>query len=152
NALAGVKMVAVPYRGGAPCVTAVLGGEIPISINPIAEVAGQIESGALRALAVTTAARSPALPDVPTVAEAGVAGHDASVWWGLFGRAGMSADVVGRLNRDFVAALHEPAVTQRLGTLGGVALGSTPAEFEAFLHAEVAKWGPILRDAHITVQ
>jgi tripartite-type tricarboxylate transporter receptor subunit TctC len=152
NALAGVKLVAVPYRGGAPSVTAVLGGEVQLSINPLAEVVGQIESGTLRALAVTTAKRSPALPDVPTVAEAGVPGYDSSVWWGVLGPAGLKPDLVAELNRDFVAAVHDSMVQERLKTLGAVPLGTTPGEFEAFMHAEVAKWEPILRAAHITLE
>src|SRR3954462_15628742 len=83
NYMAKVKIQAIPYKGGAPALTAVIAGEIPISFNPMPEVVGQLDGNAVRALAVTTAQRSKALPEIPTVAEAGIAGYDASVWWGV---------------------------------------------------------------------
>jgi tripartite-type tricarboxylate transporter receptor subunit TctC len=87
--MAGVKIVAIPYKGGAPALTAVIAGDIPVSINPLAEVVEQLGEGPLRAIAVTSAERSGALADVPTVAESGVSGYDVSVWWGFLGPAGM---------------------------------------------------------------
>jgi tripartite-type tricarboxylate transporter receptor subunit TctC len=88
--MAKVKIVAVPYKGGSPALTAVIAGDIPLSFNPLAEAIGQLEGGPVRALAVTSAQRSPALPDVPTVAESGVPGYDVSVWWGFLGPAKMA--------------------------------------------------------------
>ena len=150
--MAGLDILAVPYKGGAPALTAVLGGEIPMSVNPLTEAIGQIRGGSVRALAVTTAQRSPVLPDVPTVAESGVAGYDTAVWWGLLAPAGMSAELAERLQRDFRKALDDPAVKDRLTALGAVPVASAPAEFDRFLHAEVAKWEPVIRAARISIQ
>jgi tripartite-type tricarboxylate transporter receptor subunit TctC len=152
NYMADVKILAIPYKGGAPALTAVLAGDIPMSINPLPEVMGQLEGGALRVLAVTTATRSKVLPEVPTVAEAGVPGYDASVWWGFLGPAGMAPDLVARINADLLTSLRDPAVQLALEKLGAVPVGSSPQAFDAFIHAEAAKWQPILTQAHIRIQ
>jgi tripartite-type tricarboxylate transporter receptor subunit TctC len=152
KSMAGVQMTMIPFRGGAPAVTAVMAGNVPVGINPLAEILSQVEAGTLRALAVTTKARSSVLPNVPTVAEQGVSGYDAAVWWGFLGPAGMPADLVDRLHHDLVAALHEAEVTERLKSLGAEPVGSTPAEFAAYMHAEADRWGPILKAANIKVQ
>src|SRR5712672_1951306 len=110
NYMAGVKILAIPYKGGAPALTAVLAGDIPMSINPMPEVVGQLDSGLVRVIAVTTAARSKALPDVATVAESGVPGYETSVWWGFLGPAGMAPELVAKINADLLAALKDPAV------------------------------------------
>jgi tripartite-type tricarboxylate transporter receptor subunit TctC len=124
-----------------------LGGQIPMSFNNGPESVGQISAGTVRALGVTTAKRAPFLPDVPTMAEAGVAGYDTGVWWGLVGPAGMSATIVAQLSSDFVAALKAPAVRDRLNTLGAAPIGSSPKEFDAVIHADYEKWGPIIKAA-----
>src|SRR3954452_17977756 len=116
--LARVDIVAIPYKGGAPALNDLLGGQIPMSFNNGPESIGQIGAGKVRALAVTTATRAPFLPDVPTMAEAGVPGYDTGVWWGLLGPAGMPANIVAQLSSDFLAALKAPAVKERLNTLG----------------------------------
>lgn len=152
NHMAQVKIVAVPYKGGAPALTAVIAGEIPISINPMAEVVSQIEGGTVRALAVTTAPRSPALPEVPTVAEQGVPGYDTAVWWGFLGQAGMQPDIVAKIHEALVEALRDPAVLSYMTKTGSVAIGSSPKEFDAFMRSEANKWGPILKAANISVQ
>ena len=146
---ADVKMTMVPFRGGAPAVTAVMAGTVPVGINPLAEVLSQVEGGTLRALAVTTAARSSVLPNVPTVAEAGVPGYEAAVWWGFLGPAAMAPELVARINHDIVAALHDPDVTERLKSLGAEPVGSSSADFSAYMHAEADRWGPILKAANI---
>ena len=87
------------------------------------------------------------LPDVPTMAEAGVAGYDTGVWWGLLGPAGMPANVVAQLSSDFVAALKAPAVRDQLNTLAATPIGSSPKEFDAVIHADYEKWGPIIKAA-----
>jgi tripartite-type tricarboxylate transporter receptor subunit TctC len=150
--MAGVKIVAIPYKGGAPALTAVIAGDIPISINPLAEVVGQFGEGPLRAIAVTSAERSGTLPDVPTVAESGVARYDVSVWWGFLGPAGMAPELVAKLQADFKTALQDSNVQTTLGKLGATPVGSTQKEFEAFMHAEVAKWEPVLKAANIRAQ
>ena len=143
--MAKVKILAIPYKGGAPALTAVISGEIPISVNPLPEVVGQLDGGAVRALAVTTAARAKALPDVPTVAESGVPGYDASVWWGFLGPAGMAPDLVAKINADLATALKDPVVLSALEKMGASPVGSSPAEFDAFMRAEAVKWEPVLR-------
>jgi tripartite-type tricarboxylate transporter receptor subunit TctC len=145
--LAKVDIVAIPYKGGGPAMNDLLGGQIPMSFNNGPESVGQIGAGTVRALGVTTAKRAPFLPDVPTIAEAGVAGYDTGVWWGLVGPAGMSATIVAQLSSDFVAALKAPAVRDRLNTLGAAPIGSSPKEFDAVIRADYEKWGPIIKAA-----
>jgi tripartite-type tricarboxylate transporter receptor subunit TctC len=150
--MAGVKMVAIPYKGGAPALTAVIAGDIPVSINPLAEVVGQLGEGPLRAIAVTSAEHSRALADVPTVAESGVSGYDVSVWWGFLGPSGMAPELAAKLQADFRTALQDSNVQMTLDKIGATPVGSTPKEFEAFMHAEVAKWEPVLKAANIRAQ
>jgi tripartite-type tricarboxylate transporter receptor subunit TctC len=151
NYMAKVKILAIPYKGGAPALTAVIAGEIPMSVNPLPEVVGQLDS-TVRALAVTTAQRAKALPDVPTVAESGLPGYDASVWWGFLGPAGMAPDLVARINADLAAALRDPVVLTALEKMGATPVGSSPQEFDAYMRAEAAKWEPVLKEANIKVQ
>jgi tripartite-type tricarboxylate transporter receptor subunit TctC len=152
NYMAGVKIVSIPYKGGAPALTAVMAGDIPISINPLPEIMGQLDGGAVRAIAVTTATRSPMLPNVPTVAESGVAGYDTAVWWGFLGPANMPPELVTRIHADIATALKDPAVLEALKKIGATPANSSPKEFDAFMHAEADKWGPILKQANIKIQ
>jgi tripartite-type tricarboxylate transporter receptor subunit TctC len=147
--LAKIDIVAIPYKGGGPAINDLLGGQIPISLNNGPESIGQITAGSVRALGVTTAKRAPMLPDIPTIAEAGVPGYDTGVWWGLLGPANMPADVVAKLSHDFVAAVNAPAVKARLGSLGASPIGSSPQQFEATIRADYEKWGPIIKAAGI---
>jgi tripartite-type tricarboxylate transporter receptor subunit TctC len=152
NYMAGVKILAIPYKGGAPALTAVLAGDIPMSINPLPEVVGQLDGGFVRAIAVTTATRSKAMPDVPTVAESGVPGYETSVWWGFLGPAGMAPELVAKINADLLTSLKDPAVLATFDKLGATPVGSSPQEFEAFMRAEAAKWGPVLKQANIRIE
>jgi tripartite-type tricarboxylate transporter receptor subunit TctC len=150
--MAGVKIVAVPYKGGAPALTAVIAGDIPMSFNPLAEAIGQIGGGSLRAIAVTSAKRSSALPDVPTVAESGVPGYDVSVWWGFLGPAHMAPEIVAKLETDLKTALQDPSVQSTLTRIGATPVGSGSKEFDAFLHSETEKWQPVLKAANIRAE
>ncbi len=150
--MTGVKILSIPYKGGAPALMAVIAGDIPMSINPLAEVVGQLEQGPLRAIAVTSAQRSKTLADVPTVAESGVPGYDVSVWWGFLGPARMAPELVAKLQADLNAALQDPNVLTTLDKIGAAPVGSTPEEFKAFMHAEVTKWEPVLKAANIRAQ
>jgi tripartite-type tricarboxylate transporter receptor subunit TctC len=152
NHMAGVRIVSIPFKGGAPALTAVMAGDIPISINPLPEIMGQLDGGAVRAIAVTTATRSKLLPDVPTVAEGGVAGYDTAVWWGFLGPAGMAPDLVEKIQTDLATALKDPAVVTALDKIGAAPVGSTSKDFDTYMRAEAAKWGPILKDANIKIQ
>ena len=144
--LAKIDINAIPYKGGVPAINDLLGGQIPISFNNGPELVGQIAAGSVRALGVTTAKRASFLPDVPSISET-VPGYDTEVWWGLLGPAGMPPDLVAKLSHDFVAALNTDAVKQRLSKLGASPIGSSPGEFDAKIHADYAKWGPIIKAA-----
>jgi tripartite-type tricarboxylate transporter receptor subunit TctC len=146
KSLARIDLNAIPYKGGAPSINDLLGGQIPMSFNNGPESVGQLEAGTLRALAVTTADRAPFLPDVPSMSEA-VPGYDTGVWWGLLGPANMPPDVLAKLSQDFVAALNTDAVKERLGKLGALPIGSSPQQFDARIHADYDKWGPIIKAA-----
>jgi tripartite-type tricarboxylate transporter receptor subunit TctC len=150
--MAGVKIVSIPYRGGAPALTAVIAGEIPMSFNPLAEAIGQLDGGTVRALAVTSAQRSKALPNVPTIAESGVPGYDVSVWWGFLGPAKMPPEIVTKLEADLKAALQDPTVLSTLNKIGATLVGSSSKEFDATMHAEAVKWEPVLKAANIRAQ
>jgi tripartite-type tricarboxylate transporter receptor subunit TctC len=144
--LARIDLNAIPYKGGAPSINDLLGGQIPMSFNNGPESVGQLEAGTVRALAVTTASRAPFLPNVPGVAET-VPGYDTEVWWGLLGPAGMPPDLVARLSRDFVAALNTEPVKERLAKLGAAPIGTSPEQFDARIRADYKKWGPIIEAA-----
>jgi tripartite-type tricarboxylate transporter receptor subunit TctC len=146
KSLAKIDLNAIPYKGGAPAINDLLGGQIPMSFNNGPESVGQLQAGTLRALAVTTADRAPFLPDVPSMAET-VPGYDTGVWWGLLGPANMPPDVLTKLSHDFVAALNTDAVKERLGKLGALPIGSSPQAFDARIRADYEKWGPIIKAA-----
>jgi tripartite-type tricarboxylate transporter receptor subunit TctC len=150
--LAKVDILAIPYKGGGPAMNDLLGGQIPISFNNGPESIGQLSAGTVRALGVTTAKRAAMLPDVPTIAEAGVAGYDTGVWWGLLGPANMPPTVVAQLSSDFIAVLKTQAVKDRLKTLGASPIGSLPKEFDAVIRADYDKWGPIIKAAGMKLE
>jgi tripartite-type tricarboxylate transporter receptor subunit TctC len=146
KSMAKVDIKAISYKGGVPALNDLLGGQIPMSFNNAPEALGQLQGGTLRALGVTTASRSPLLPDVPAISET-VPGYDTEVWWGLLGPAGMPPDLVAKLSGDFVAALNTGAVKERLAKLGASSVGTTPRELDARIHADYDKWGPIIKAA-----
>src|SRR6266849_10771091 len=149
--LAKIDLNAIPYKGGAPAINDLLGGQIPMSFNNGPESVGQIEAGTVRALAVTTASRASFLPNVPSMAET-VPGYDTEVWWGLLGPAGMPRDLVEKISHDFVAALNTEAVKERLTRLGASPIGSSPQQFDAKIRADYRKWGPIIEAAGIKAE
>jgi tripartite-type tricarboxylate transporter receptor subunit TctC len=149
--LARIDMDAISYKGGAPAINDLLGGQIPMSFNNTPEASGQLQAGTLRALAVTTASRTPFLPDVPAISET-VPGYDTEVWWGLLGPPGMPPDLVAKLSRDFVAALNTEPVKERLAKLGASPIGSSPQQFDAKIRAEYEKWGPIIKAAGLKAE
>jgi tripartite-type tricarboxylate transporter receptor subunit TctC len=149
--LAKIDLNAIPYKGGAPAINDLLGGQIPMSFNNGPESVGQLEAGTLRALAVTTASRVSFLPNVPSMAEA-VPGYDTEVWWGLLGPAGVAPDLIAKLSHDFVAALNTEPVKERLSKLGAAPIGSSPQQFDAKIRADSKKWGPIIEAAGIKAE
>lgn len=146
KSLAKVDIVAVPYKGGAPAINDLIGGQIPLSFNNGPESVGQIAGGTVRALAVTTAQRAPFLPDVPSMGET-VPGYDTEVWWGVLGPAGMPPELVARISRDFIDALNNATVKERLTKLGASPIGGSPQAFDAKIRADYEKWGPIIKAA-----
>lgn len=152
KAMARVDIVSVPYKGGVPALNDVLGGHIPLGFNNLPESVAMIKSGTLRALAVTTATRTPLLPDVPTFDEAGVKGYDTGVWWALLGPAGLASEVKAKIALDAAEAMKRPAVKERFETLGAVPVGSTSEELAALIRADYEKWGPIIKTAGVTAE
>ncbi len=144
-----VDIGAVPYKGGAPSLNDLLGGHVPLTFNNIPESIAQIKAGKVRALGVTTAARSAALPEVPTIAEGGVPDYDTGVWWGFLAPAGIAPTVKAKLAADIAEAVKAPAVVERLRTLGAAPIGSTPEQFTDFIRTEHEKWGPVIKAAGI---
>ena len=149
--LARIDVEAISYKGGAPAINDLLGGQIPMSFNNAPEASGQLEAGTLRALAVTPASRTPFLPDVPAIAET-VPGYDTEVWWGLLGPAGMAPELVTKLSQDFVAALKTEPVRERLSKLGASTIGSSAQQFGDKIRADYEKWGPIIKAAGLKAE
>jgi tripartite-type tricarboxylate transporter receptor subunit TctC len=147
----GLDIQHVPYRGVAPALTDLLGGQVQIVFVNVAPSIGYIRAGKLRALAVTTAARSEALPDVPAVAEF-VPGYEASTVFGLGASKHTPAEIVDRINKEINAGLANPKIKARLADMDGTVLTGSPAEFGALLAAETEKWGRVIRAAHIKAE
>jgi tripartite-type tricarboxylate transporter receptor subunit TctC len=147
--MASVRMLHVPYRGDAASLTALLGGDIPLVIAPPTAVLGHLKAGKMRVVAVTGPQRWSVMPEVPTVAEQGVAGYDVRSWAGWLLPAGTPAAVVDRLNAETRKALQVAGVKARLEEMGGEARASTPQEMQAMMSAELQKWVQVVNDAKI---
>ena len=149
--MAKVDMLHVPYKGSAPAVADLLGGQTDIMFDNMPSAMQHVKAGKLRAIAVTTDKRYPELPDVPTIAEAGVPGYNATSWFGLFTRRGTPAPVVAQLHAAIAKVLAKPDVVQQLREQGAIAYTEKPAEFEAFIKAETAKWSQVVKASGATV-
>ena len=145
----GVKMVHVPYKGAGLAVNGLIAGEIQVMFAPIVAVLPQVKAGRLRALAVTSATRSAAAPELPTLAESGLPGYEISSWFGLFAPANTPAPVIERLYRETAKALQSPEVRERFAREGAEPVGSSPADFTGYVRAEYAKYTRIVRDSGI---
>ena len=156
KAQAGLFMVHIPYAGGNPAQLGLLAGQVDLSFDNLASASANIKSGRLRALAVTTAVRASAMPDLPTIAEAGrslgLGGFDVGTWFGLFGPAGLPAEMLARLNKAFVAALDAPETKTRMAQLLAEPSPTTPDQFAAFVKAELAKYGPVVKASGAKVE
>jgi tripartite-type tricarboxylate transporter receptor subunit TctC len=148
----GLDLVAVSFNGGGPAITSTIGGHTPIVFTSIASAASHVKSGTLRALAVTSARRSPALPEVPTLKEAGAPDQESDIILGVLVPAGTSPDIVGRLHREIVETVAMPDVHERLAALGFEPIASTPKEFAERIKAEIDKWAKVIRAADIKAQ
>jgi tripartite-type tricarboxylate transporter receptor subunit TctC len=149
---AGVDLLHVPFRGNGPAMTAVLGGQVQAAFADMISSVEAVRAGKLRGLAVTTTTRSPALPDLPTIAEAGVPGYEASSWFGLGAPKGTPPEIVERLNREINAGLTDAQVRTRLANVGGTVIPGTPADFRKVVTDETEKWGGVVRAANIKAE
>jgi tripartite-type tricarboxylate transporter receptor subunit TctC len=150
NILAGLQMVHVPYRGSAPALADLVAGHgVQVTLDNLPAFIGAIQDGRLRALAVTGASRSPVLPDVPTMQEAGVRDFEVTTVFGLLTTAGTPPEIVARLHRETVAAVRRPEITQRIKDLGAEPVASTPAEFADVIARDIARWREVVRRAGI---
>jgi tripartite-type tricarboxylate transporter receptor subunit TctC len=149
KSMAGIDMVHIPYKGTAPGVVDLLAGQVKVMAPNVLTALPHIKSGKLRALAVTSGKRSRALPEIPTVAEAGLPGYDSTQWYGVLAPAGTPREIVARLHGEIVRALRDPEVGKRLEADGAEAVGSSPEEFSAFIRSETEKWAKVARAAGI---
>ncbi len=145
NMMASVKMTHVPYKGGGPAVIALIGGQCSVGFATTPSVIAHVKAAKLRGLAVTSAQRSPATPDLPTISEAGVPGYEAGTWYGVLVPAGTSGEIVARLNAEFVKLLKLPDVRERLDAAGFEAIGTTPEQFAAYVRSEIEKWAKVVK-------
>lgn len=152
RSLAKVDIVHVPYKGGGPALIDLLSGEMQIMFATMPAAMPHVKTGKLRPVAVTTAKRSQTLPELPTIAEAGVRGYEASTWYGLLAPAGTPQPVITRLHDEVVRALNTPDMRAKFASQGFEAAGTTPAEFGAYIKSEIAKWGKVIRDAGIRAE
>jgi tripartite-type tricarboxylate transporter receptor subunit TctC len=149
ESMAKIKLSHIPYKGGGPAITDLLAGHVPVFFSVISTGVPHVQSGKARGIAVTGARRADAIPDVPTVAEAGVPGYAATNWYGLLAAAKTPSAIIDLINREMVAALRSPEVVEALKSRGIDAAPSTPAEFAAFIRAEKTKWEPLIRQSGI---
>jgi len=152
KSLAKVNLTTVPYKGAAPAITDLLGGQIQVMFTTVASAASLIESGQLRALAVTSAERSPAFPDIPTVAEAGVSGYSAESWYGLFAPAKTPPEIIERLNKAAATAVKADAFRKLSVNEGLVMAASPPAELDRYFRGEETRWRKVIQDAGIKIE
>jgi tripartite-type tricarboxylate transporter receptor subunit TctC len=149
---AGLDTLVIAYKGAGPMLNDIMGGQIQLIADPMASSSPLAAAGKIKALAVTSMKRVAAAPNIPTIAESGMTGFDFSSWYGLWGPKGLPADITAKLRAEIVKALAQPDIRERLATLGFEAIGSTPAEFAAFIEAESARYGQIIRDAKIKAE
>jgi len=152
KSMAGVNITHVPYKGAAPALAALMGGEVNVLFSEMIAVTPQLKSGKLRPLAVTTAARSAFVPDLPTIGEAGLAGYDVYVWYGLLAPAGTPNAVIARLNAEVVAALSDADMKEQFTRSGSTAASSTAAAFDAVIKRDHAMWARVIKDAGIKLE
>jgi len=152
KSMAGIDLVHVAYKGSAPAVTDLIGGQVQVAFDNAPNVLPHVKAGKLRALAVSTAARSPLAPELPTIAESGVPGFDVEVWFGIVAPAGTPRDVVAQLNAEINRALALPEVRRRFAEQGVRTIGGTPEQFGAYLHGQIARWAKVVRDTGVRIE
>lgn len=146
--MAGINILHIPFKGGAPAMTALLGGQVEIIISAVSAMVSHVHAGRVRALGVTSAKRSPALPEVPTIGET-LKGYDVTQWYGLFAPAKTPREIVARLHAETVKAIENPDVRKRLVGVGVEPVSSTPEQLEAQVKSEIAEWGALIKSAEL---
>jgi tripartite-type tricarboxylate transporter receptor subunit TctC len=147
--MAKIEMVHVPYKGTGPALIDLLAGQTQLIFAGVPGIAGHVKAGKLRAIGVSTTKRLTVYPDVPTIAESGVPGYEATQWYGVLGPAGMTKPVLARLNQDVLKVLQTREMQERLAADGAEPFPSTPEEFHAFIKAEITRWAPVIKTAQI---
>lgn len=150
--LTGASLLHIPYKGSGPLTTDLLGGQVAMSFDTITPVLPHIKAGKLRPLAVTTAKRSSALPEVPTLAEAGLKGFDIGTWFGVLAPAATPKDIVARLNSEVVKIIHSPEFKKRMDEIGAEPVGNTPEQMGQQIREETEKFAKLVRDAKVTIE
>ncbi len=150
--IAGIDMTPVPYKGGGPAMIDVIAGNVPVMFSSVTQTLGHVRAGRLKLLAVGAAKRSPAVPDVPTVAEAGYPGYEVYVWWGIAAPHGVPTAVMDKLRREFVAVLQQPETRKHLATDAAEPLSLSPAEFRKMVRDEVSTWRGVAQTAGINLR
>jgi tripartite-type tricarboxylate transporter receptor subunit TctC len=150
--LAKIDILNVPYKIAAQGLSDTIGGQIPINMSNLPSTVQPVQSGRLRAIAVTSAQRTPQMPTVPTVAESGFPGYEVQSWYGICAPSGVPAPLLEKLNADAITVLRIPELQQRLTELGIDVAASTREEFELYIRAEITRWGQVIRDAKIPQQ
>ena len=147
--MAGINIMHVPYKGSGPAITDMLGGQVDLMFDSITSARPHIQSGKLRALGVTTIKRSSALPDVPTIAEAGVPGYEVSPWFAVFAPAGTPPDVIAKLNKVLNDGMKDPETLKKLESVGAEPIGTSPQELASHLRKELDRWGKLIKERNI---
>jgi len=151
RSIAGLEMMHVPYKGSAPALTDVIGGQVNLMFDAGVSALPQVRAGKLRALAVTSSKRSSSAPDLPTVAEAGnLPGYEATIWFGFVAPVGTPQEIVNRLSQEISKVIRQPGLRERFAPQGVELASSNPAEFAEFIKTEIPKWGKVLRDANVS--
>jgi tripartite-type tricarboxylate transporter receptor subunit TctC len=149
---AGVNLQHVPYKGGGPAMADVIAGHVKIMFSSLVQTTPFIQSGQLRALGTGGSKRNPVLPDVPTIAEAGVPGYEANNWWGIMAPAGTPKEIVDRLYRDIQATLKSPELTAAFDREGAAVVTMSSEEFSKYIENEIVKWGRVVKEGNIKAQ
>ncbi|HFL5746981.1 TPA: Bug family tripartite tricarboxylate transporter substrate binding protein [Stenotrophomonas maltophilia] len=150
KSMTGTDLLHIPYKGSAPAMTDLLGGQTSVMFDNMPSAIQHVRSGKLRPIAVTTAKRSPELPDVPTIAEAGVPGYEATSWFGMFAPAGTPKPVLDKLHAALIKVLNQADVKKKIAEQGGDVVAETPEQFAAFIKAESVKWGKVVKESGAT--
>jgi tripartite-type tricarboxylate transporter receptor subunit TctC len=152
KSMAGVEMVHIPYKGAAPALNDLLGGQIPVMFDSVPGVLQHIQAGKIRALGVTSLKRSPALPNVPTIDEAAIKGFDSTAWFGLYGPAGMKPELVAKVSADVRQALQSEGIRKNFAQQGAEPGTMTQPQFASFVDAEITKWSKVIADANVKIE